>query len=177
MNAGSFNRNKYGDLSNYPSAYIALVTKQSVCCGISDAIYLLCNCIGIECEKWLTPSLGYSYNKVKIGGTWYKIDADCSVSPKIKIYNRSDIDYFNEKSVVKYAPTDRKITIYRINYRINVIAVNNHYIVDTETDNCRQTLVPDIWGNVISVINIGLKIMGKVFGNHDNYMHIKTKRK
>ena len=57
------------------SAYSALILKEAVCCGISDAIYLLCNVMGIECEKWLWPDGGHAYNKVKIGNEWYNVDA------------------------------------------------------------------------------------------------------
>lgn len=68
-------QNRFNDLSNYPSAFSTLVLRRAVCCGISDAIYLLCNILNIACEKWLTPGGGHAFNKVKLGNTWYKVDA------------------------------------------------------------------------------------------------------
>ncbi len=57
------------------SAYSALILKEAVCCGISDAIYLLCNVMGMECKKRLWLDGGHAYNKVKIGNEWYNVDA------------------------------------------------------------------------------------------------------
>ncbi len=68
-------QNRPGDTSIYTSAFSALVTRRSICCGISDAIFLLCSVLNIPCEKWLTPGGGHAFNKVKLGNVWYKVDA------------------------------------------------------------------------------------------------------
>ncbi|MGI6423189.1 MAG: hypothetical protein ACOX0X_01025 [Candidatus Dojkabacteria bacterium] len=57
------------------SAYSALVKNDSVCAGISDAIYLSCKYMGINAEKWSVQRPPHAFNRVNIGGVWYKLDA------------------------------------------------------------------------------------------------------
>ena len=243
-------RSRSDDFNVYESAYTALISKSSVCCGISDAVYLLCMAMGVECEKWLWPNGGHAFNKVKIGNTWYKLDAtfqigfypnakanewstnyfltateqpspnlnqvssdyprqqiqlmklflesrgvsfNYSSAPRITIntpldgikymnselnqaadfsnllHNISEIDKamsskstitihnrsgvispLNEKSVINYVPADKKIVITRTNYKINIISVNEHYVINVEdSNNNQQTFVTDIFGNII----------------------------
>lgn len=63
------------------SSYSAIVDGIAVCDGISSAMKLLCNIEGIECIEvsglgiTSSGSENHSWNKVKIDGKWYIIDA------------------------------------------------------------------------------------------------------
>lgn len=47
--------------------------------------------MGIECEKWLWPNGGHAFNKVKIGNTWYKLDATFQIG----LYPNAKADEWN----------------------------------------------------------------------------------
>ncbi|MCM1053455.1 MAG: hypothetical protein NC483_05730 [Ruminococcus sp.] len=249
----------------YESAYTALVLKKSICCGISDTVYLLCKIMGLECEKWLVPNGGHAYNKVKVGNLWYKVDATfpigfypnakaeewninyfltateqpfqtlnyerlenyprdrirlvktlleccgfnfnyssslkitiktpmdglktlindanqildkqpCLVNlshiisevdkstnstPLITILNRSDKpESSREKEKIFYTPDDKKITILSTNYRINIIAFNDNFAINTVTlDGSQKTYVTDNKGNIIGLLGRGSSII------------------
>gem|GEM_PF-6565411 len=70
----------FGQYSCFTS-YGALVEKTAVCDGISSALRLLCMIEGIECEEYTGISVsgsssgGHAWNKVRIGGNWYGVDA------------------------------------------------------------------------------------------------------
>lgn len=68
--------------SDYRSftAYSALINGIAVCDGISSAFKLLCNIEGIECIEIIGSARtgGHAWNKVKIGGVWYGVDATWS---------------------------------------------------------------------------------------------------
>lgn len=71
---------KVSRLSSF-SAYGAIVDGVAVCDGISSAMKLLCNIEGIECIEvsgigiTTSGSENHSWNKVKIEGEWYIVDA------------------------------------------------------------------------------------------------------
>ena len=69
----------FGQYSCFTS-YGALVDGVAVCDGISSAFKVLCMIEGIESEEYTGYSVsggvgGHAWNKVKIGGNWYGIDA------------------------------------------------------------------------------------------------------
>lgn len=75
--------------SDYQSftAYSAIVNGIAVCDGIASAFKLLCTIEGIECIEVVGLSkdsynnfTGHAWNKVKIGNTWYGVDATWSKS-------------------------------------------------------------------------------------------------
>ena len=63
------------------TSYGALVDGVAVCDGISSAFRLLCAIEGIEAEEYTGISVasgslgGHAWNKVKVGGNWYGVDA------------------------------------------------------------------------------------------------------
>lgn len=253
------------------SAYSALILKRSVCCGISDAIFLLCKALGVECEKWLWPDGGHAYNKVKIGNNWYKVDAtfqigfyphakanawsdaylltgtanhnqtaapiypreritrmksllesrgidfnydnapqiqirttldglntltnvvnkgdeekrisiknlqniitsideELSIKPTITIKRRSDQNSQEEdKPKIYFIPTEKKITIQKVNYKINIVAVNDGYAVNVETANNEQfTQITNNQGKIVGILRRGLEVISSLL-NPDNY--------
>lgn len=267
-------RNRSDDmLTPYESAYTALVYRKSICCGISDAFFLLCEALGIECEKWLWPDGGHAYNKVKIGNLWYKVDAtfqigfypqakaECwsdtylltatthptqtnesqnfpreqiarmknflerqgidftylpipkirirttaeglqslvkntskpkeeqevniqnlqriiksiesilSPNPHITINNRTDQSSNDrEKPTIYFTPTEKKISIQKINYKINIININDSYAVNIETpDNNQHTQVTNSQGKIIGIIKRGLEIINSIITNGTPY--------
>ena len=68
--------------SDYASftAYSALINGVAVCDGYASAFKLLCTIEGIECIEVVgsTETTGHAWNKVKIGGVWYGVDATWS---------------------------------------------------------------------------------------------------
>lgn len=261
----------------YESAFTALVKKKSICCGISDAVYLLCKMMGIECEKWLWPNGGHAFNKVKIGKNWYKLDATMQIglypgakadewnnnhfltateqngftsnnysrdrinrmknylsnlgvnfmyssTPKIEIYSKNDglgklvedysnsldekltninninkaisqvdelmnsnpkitifkrNDYENSKDLkINYSPDVNKIEIFRVNYKINIISVNKHIIINTETkDNNQQTFIVNRQGVIVGILKRGFEFLKCISGDDLNEKNkIKLKK-
>lgn len=67
---------KKSDYSSFTS-YAALVRGIAVCDGISSAYKLLCTLEGIECIEVVGAAKGggHAWNKVKIAGAWYGVDA------------------------------------------------------------------------------------------------------
>ena len=57
------------------SSYSALVTQSSVCRGISEAVYLLCKSMKVNAEIRSQERPPHAFNRVNIGGVWYKLDA------------------------------------------------------------------------------------------------------
>ena len=55
------------------SSYSAIVNKQSVCAGYSEAFELYCTYAGIDCI--VVTSDGHEWNQVKLGDYWYVVDA------------------------------------------------------------------------------------------------------
>ena len=98
-------------LTPYESAYSALILKKSICCGISDAIFLLCKALGVACEKWLWPDGGHAYNKVKIGNIWYKVDATFQIG----FYPNAKAEIWNDTYLLT-ATTNREQTNESPNY-------------------------------------------------------------
>lgn len=254
-------------LTPYESAYSCLVLKKSICCGISDAIYLLCLVMNLECEKWLWPDGGHAYNKVKIGNTWYKVDATFQIgfyphaqaenwndthlltattnheqispttmyprqqieriktflqnrginfnynrAPKIQIRttkeglqalikdpSKSEEEQKNsfqnlqniitsvdsvlsanphitinkrtdQNSIIKdnptiyFTPAEKKITIQKVNYKINIVSTNDSYAVNIETpDNNQHTQITNRQGKIIGILKRGLEIITSLF--------------
>ena len=68
--------------------YGALVGKVAVCDGISDAFRILCLVEGIECLKvsGIGKTENHAWNKVKIGDSWYVVDATWSKAAKCVIH-------------------------------------------------------------------------------------------
>ena len=69
----------FGQYSCFTS-YGALVDGAAVCDGLSSAFRLMCAIEGIESEEYTGYSVsngvgGHAWNKVKIGGNWYGVDA------------------------------------------------------------------------------------------------------
>lgn len=62
------------------SAYGALIKGKAVCSGISDAVYLLCSSMGLECKKVLSATNGHAYNFVKVNNQWYSLDATYEIN-------------------------------------------------------------------------------------------------
>ena len=77
--AGSSNVG-FGQYSCFTS-YGALVDGVAVCDGIASALRLMCMIEGIESEEYTGFSVagggegGHAWNKVKLGGNWYGVDA------------------------------------------------------------------------------------------------------
>lgn len=72
--------NVFGGNPYKHSIYGALVLHDAVCSGISEAFDCLCKVMDVESTKLLsTPQDvwggGHAFNSVKIGDTWYKVDA------------------------------------------------------------------------------------------------------
>lgn len=71
--------NVFGGNPRKNSIYGALVMHDAVCSGISEAFDCLCKVLDVESTKVLsTPSDtygGHAFNTVKIGNTWYRVDA------------------------------------------------------------------------------------------------------
>ncbi|MBO4573380.1 MAG: InlB B-repeat-containing protein [Clostridia bacterium] len=87
----------YGKFSCFTS-YGALVNNVAVCDGISSAFRVLCLIEGIECEEIIgccdvNGSVGgHAWNKVRLNGTWYGVDATWSnmtVSSETYIYHNN----------------------------------------------------------------------------------------
>jgi len=55
-------------------AYGALVNKSAVCSGMSTALNLVCEKIGIDCKMVCDTYSNHEWNAVKIDGTWYMLD-------------------------------------------------------------------------------------------------------
>ena len=55
------------------SSYSAIINKQSVCAGYSEAFELYCTYAGIDCV--VVTSDGHEWNQVKLGDYWYVVDA------------------------------------------------------------------------------------------------------
>ncbi|MDE6142180.1 MAG: hypothetical protein K2G03_06210, partial [Bacilli bacterium] len=271
-------------LTPYESAYSALILKKSICCGISDAIFLLCKALGVACEKWLWPDGGHAYNKVKIGNIWYKVDAtfqigfypnakaeiwndtylltattnreqtnespnyprqniqrmkhfleehgvdfnyspspkitisatmeglktlikdknksieeqdiNCqnlqniitsidsilSPTPHITIKKRTDQNTINEDMPkIYYTPAEKKISIQKTNYKINIVSINDSYAVNVETpDNNQHTQITNRQGKIIGILKRGYKIISSLFdsetvsNNVNNHTRIKN---
>ncbi|MBR1891316.1 MAG: InlB B-repeat-containing protein [Clostridia bacterium] len=72
-----------GSLGGYScfTTFGALVENVAVCDGIAGAFRLMCVIEGIECQEIVGYALtdssagGHAWNKVKVGGTWYGVDA------------------------------------------------------------------------------------------------------
>ena len=84
--------NVFGGNPRKNSVYGALVMHDAVCSGISEAFDCLCKVMDVESTKLLsTPSDpwggGHAFNTVKIGDTWYKVDAalEIGLNPGHKI--------------------------------------------------------------------------------------------
>lgn len=84
--------NVFGGNPYKNSIYGALVLNDAVCSGISEAFDCLCKVMDIESTKLLsTPEDpwggGHAFNSVKIGDTWYKVDAalEIGLNPGHKI--------------------------------------------------------------------------------------------
>ncbi|HHX99213.1 TPA: hypothetical protein GX533_00820 [Candidatus Dojkabacteria bacterium] len=77
------------------SAYSALVKNESVCRGISEAIYLLCKYMEVNAEIWPVERPPHAFNRVNIGGVWYKLDAtyEIGITPGAK-KDRWSSNYF-----------------------------------------------------------------------------------
>lgn len=71
--------NMSGSTSQYASytSYGALINGVAVCDGISSAYKILCLIEGLECIEviGLSNGGGHAWNKVKLGGVWYGVDA------------------------------------------------------------------------------------------------------
>ena len=57
------------------TAYSALVRRKAVCEGYAAAYKLALNHFGIPCEVITSDALNHAWNYVKIGGSWYHVDA------------------------------------------------------------------------------------------------------
>ncbi len=255
-------------LTPYESAYSALILNSSICCGISDAIFLLCKALGVECEKWLWPDGGHAYNKVKIGNIWYKVDATFQIgfyphakaerwsdtylltattnheqtnetptyprqniqrmktilenhgvdfnyhpAPRITInttmeglkilikdtnksVDEQNINFQNLQNIISsvdsvlsstpqitiinkrtekntkaedkpkiyFIPKEKKITIQKTNYKINITSVNDAYAVNVETtDNNQHTQITNNQGKIIGILKRGHEVISSLF--------------
>lgn len=67
-------KNQYDMTFTKFTAYHNLVEKTSVCQGYSEAYYLLCKEVGLECEIVNSRALNHAWNIVKINGKKYHVD-------------------------------------------------------------------------------------------------------
>lgn len=63
-----------GRFPNTGNVYGALVDNVAMCSGQSEAYYILCSLMGIECKRVMDPHIDHTFNIVKIGNLWYKCD-------------------------------------------------------------------------------------------------------
>lgn len=71
--------NSETNVDKYRGFYLegTLLDRLSVCDGIAKTVKLLCNIEGIECLKVIgtLSGTGHAWNKVKVDGNWYALDA------------------------------------------------------------------------------------------------------
>lgn len=78
------------------SAYGALVLGKAVCNGYAEAMKLLCDLSGVQCEM-ITGTAGgenHAWNLVKVGKDWYHVDATWD-DPEPDVASRVMYTYFN----------------------------------------------------------------------------------
>ena len=82
-------------VANKNDAYGALVDKKAVCEGYARAFQLLCSKLDLECVSIVgtTDNIAHQWNCVKIGGSWYHIDATWNDTKNDE--KHSEYDYFN----------------------------------------------------------------------------------
>ncbi len=60
-------------------AYAALVMHQAACSGYCKAYVLLCKAAGLKCKHVNAGKWTHQWNKVKLGGTWVKVDTQVGI--------------------------------------------------------------------------------------------------
>lgn len=63
------------DRADAYSAFGAIVGKMAVCQGYAEAYKMVANGLGFPCLIVTSDSMNHAWNLVKIGGTWYHVDA------------------------------------------------------------------------------------------------------
>ena len=80
------------------TAYSALVRKKAVCDGYAAAFKLAMNYFGIPCEVISSNALNHAWNYIKIGNSWYHVDATkddpITLSTKVESFGQVSHDRF-----------------------------------------------------------------------------------
>ena len=99
------------DASDYSSftSYGALMNNLAVCDGIASAFKLLCTIEGIECIEVVGAARGggHAWNKVKVGKSWFGVDATWSRSSEMlgKLYVLHTYFLVDEINLINYGDT------------------------------------------------------------------------
>lgn len=89
-------------------AYACLLAKKAACSGFCKAVTLMCNAAGLQSKHLNAGKWAHQYNRVKVGGKWYNMDAQLGIyttgesaynGPRtcVYMYNRFyDFDHVDE---------------------------------------------------------------------------------
>ena len=159
-------KDDHADIGKFAAftSYGALINKIAVCDGIASAFEILCKTEGIECVEVMGSAGGggHAWNKVRIGGQWYNVDATWShiqigninyVSHRylcVDEYAFVSADHEENGSLVEEEKNIANVAVSPLNYYNAEIAGASDLVAES-TEEIREIVAERIEGGATAV--------------------------